>query len=364
MSDIRTLLRLLSIPGIGQAKIRALAQYFPLLSDVFRATPNDLVRVPGIDRTLALRLCYRVHDEQFADEQLQRAERAGVKLISLFDEDYPPLLKAIYDPPVLLYYKGSLTVLHQPTIALVGTRHPTPYGQSVTEQFARELVQRNFCIVSGLARGIDTIAHTATLKAGGNTCAVIGSGIDVPYPPENSKLLSQISEHGVVLSEFPMGTKPDAPNFPRRNRIISGVSTAVVVLESDTDGGAMITASFANDQNREVFALPGSVREKKSAGPHTLIRENRAKLVTSVNDILTELNVQLALPLSIEKPQLPPLTQTEQKLFSILTTVPQHIDSLSEQTGLSPSDALVTLLSLEFKNLVRQLPGKYFVRME
>jgi len=364
MADIHTLLRLLSIPGIGSQKIRALANYFSPLSEVFNASAPDLLRVPGIDKTLCLRILNHSNDFHYADEQLESAEKNGITILTSFDKDYPLLLKNIYDPPILLFIKGSIQILQQPTIAIVGTRHPTSYGRSVAEQFATELAQRNICIVSGLARGIDTCAHTAALNSKGMTCAVIGSGIDVPYPPENKKLLERICEQGIVISEFPMGTIPDAPHFPRRNRIISGVSIAVIVVESDVDGGAMITANFANDQNRDVFAVPGSIREKKSTGTHRLIKEQRAKLADSVADILAELNMQLTLPLDIPPTPQPKLTDAEEKIYSLLTTSPQHIDIIAEDAGISTSDALVTLLSLEFKNIVRQLPGKYFVRTE
>lgn len=364
MRDHRTLLRLLSIQGIGPQKIRSLASYFPTLNDVFTASPMELIQVPGIERTLAHRIAHKEYNDTFVDEQLRRAEHHNIQLVSFYDQEYPALLKNIYDPPILLYTKGSLNVLQQSTIAIVGTRHPTQYGKNITERFTRELAEREFCIVSGLARGIDTLAHTTALKAGGSTCAVLGSGIDVPYPPENAKLLSHIAEGGVILSEYFLGTKPDAPNFPRRNRIISGVSLATLIVESDIDGGALITANFAIDQNRDVFAIPGSIFERKSAGPHMLIRENRAKLVTSVQDIVNELNIQLSLPLEKPPRDLPALTEIEQKLYALLTSTPQHIDAIAESANLSTSDALVQLLSLEFKNLVQQLPGKYFVRVE
>jgi DNA processing protein len=219
-------------------------------------------------------------------------------------------------------------------------------------------------VVSGLARGIDTTAHSATLKSGGRTIAVIGSGLDVPYPPENKKLLDQIADTGVVVSEFPMGAKPDAPNFPRRNRIISGLSLGTVIIESAEDGGAMITASTALDQNREVFAIPGNINDKRSSGPNKLIQEGRAKLVQNVDDILAELNVKLEKG-SAKKEERPAIQLTifEQKIYDILGTDPTHIDDIAEAADSSTSDVLVTLLSLEFKGLIKQLPGKMFMTM-
>ncbi|MCX7985159.1 MAG: DNA-processing protein DprA [Bacteroidetes bacterium] len=364
MGDVRTILRLLSIQGIGPQKIRALAKHFTPLEQIFSVSPLELMKVPGIDKTLTHRILQREYNDTVVDEQLLNAERYGIHIISLFDPIYPSRLKNIYDPPVLLFVKGSINTLEHPTIAIVGTRHPTQYGKRVTERFTQELVERNFCIVSGLARGIDTLAHTIALKVGGTTCAVLGSGIDVTYPPENAMLQHKISDNGVVISEYLLGTKPDASNFPRRNRIISGISIATIIVESDIDGGAMITATFANDQNRDVFAVPGSIFESKSAGPHYLIRENRAKLVSSVQEIINELNVQLSLPLKEIRQAPPPLSEIEQKLYALLTPSPQHIDVIAEIAGLSTSDTLTHLLTLEFKNLVQQLPGKYFVKVD
>ncbi len=363
MEHYRTLIRLLSIQGIGPQKIRALAGKFSNLDDVFHASIHDLLQIPGIDTTLAHRILENTQSEIIADKQLEMAHKHHVTLVSYFDQHYPQLLKSIYDPPILLFIKGSLSTLSDSAISIVGTRHPTSYGQLVTDQFTEGLVRANFCIVSGLARGIDTIAHRTALKYNGKTAAVIGSGIDIPYPPENKKLLQQIAENGIVISEFLLGTAPDAPNFPRRNRIISGLTVATIVIESDIDGGAMITANFANDQNRDVFAVPGSVFEKKSNGPNFLIKENKAKLVTSVKDILQELQTQLQLPLDKDETPLPQLSERESIIYNILDSIPQHIDIIADKSALPTSDVLVTLLELEFKNLVRQLPGKFFIRI-
>ncbi|MGH2567735.1 MAG: DNA-processing protein DprA, partial [Bacteroidota bacterium] len=247
--------------------------------------------------------------------------------------------------------------------AVVGTRHPSAYGQQVAEQFSAELSKLGITTVSGLARGVDTIVHTSTLKAGGRTIAVIGSGLDVPYPPENKKLLEKIAEEGAVVSEFQMGAKPDAPNFPRRNRIISGLSLGSIIIESAEDGGAMITASTALDQDREVFAVPGNIGEKRSRGPHKLIRERRAKLVASIDDVLEEFQLlQRSHKRDREAEPKIELTLFEQKIYDVLTAEPTHIDAIAELANVSPTDALVNLLSLEFKGLVRQLPGKYFTK--
>ncbi len=364
VQNIRDLLRLSSVFRIGPTKIRALVAHFETPGEVLEASPLELIHVTGIDKKLASNIAHRQQDEEFADDQIKRVNKLGARIVTIWDKDYPELLKKIYDPPVLIYVLGGFSSKDRQAIAIVGTRKPSLYGEQVTESFSQELSHLGITIVSGLARGIDTVAHTATLKAGGRTIAVIGSGLDVPYPPENSKLMDQIAEEGVVVSEFPMGAKPDATNFPRRNRIISGLSLGTLVVESAEDGGAMITASTALDQDREVFAIPGNIRESRSRGPHKLIQEGRAKLVHCVEDILQELNLRLDKGL-LKKAE-PPAIQLsifEQKVYELLSDEPIHIDDLAELADKSTSDVLVNLLSLEFKGLIRQLPGKMFVKM-
>jgi DNA processing protein len=363
MINVRELLRLSSVPRIGPQKIRALVAHFKTPDEVFRASARELITVPGIDKKLATNILHHTTEEKFADEQLKRLNKLGGRIVTLWDKEYPDLLRKIYDPPAFLFILGKLKEADARSLALVGTRHPTPYGHSVAESLTRDIAQHSLTIVSGLARGVDTIVHSTALKCKTRTIAVIGSGLDVPYPPENKKLMEHIAEAGAVISEFAMGTKPDAPNFPRRNRIISGLSLGTIVIESAEEGGALITAATALDQNREVFAVPGNITEKRSSGPNKLIRDGRAKLITNAQDIFDELASQLRLSfdqnenaLSVE------LTRTERLLYQILADEPIHIDTLSEQTEMSTSDALVTLLSLEFKGMVRQLPGKQFVR--
>ena len=239
-----------------------------------------------------------------------------------------------------------------------------PYGKFIAEKFSRELSEKGIMITSGLARGIDTVAHSSSLKAGGRTIAVIGSSIDMIYPSENKKLAERIEENGAVVSEFFMGTKPDPGNFPRRNRIISGMSLGTLIVETAENGGAMITASTTLDQNRELFCIPGNITEKYSFGTNRLIRDGHAKLVQSVDDIIAELKTSLRPILKFAPPQTPAaLSVFEQKVFDILTSEPLHIDVVSERSGLSIPDTLVNLLSLEFKGLVRQLAGKMFQRL-
>ena len=262
---------------------------------------------------------------------------------------------------------GGLTEGDRFAVAIVGTRNPTPYGATMAEKFAQELARLGIVVVSGLARGIDTIVHAAAVKAGGRTLAVIGSGLDVMYPPENRNLAERIAARGAVISECEMGTKPDAGNFPRRNRIISGLTLGTLVIETDVGGGAMITASTALDQNREVFAVPGNVTTKQSRGCHTLIKNGRATLAESIDDILAELAPKLR-PILKEsakgESKLPvQITLFEKTVYDVLSDNPCHIDIVAESAGISTADALVSLLGLEFKGFVRQLPGKMFVRL-
>ncbi|MBM4169313.1 MAG: DNA-protecting protein DprA [Ignavibacteria bacterium] len=361
MHNVRDLLRLSSVPRIGAHKLRALVGHFGSPTNVLAAKARDLICVEGIHRRLATAIAH--HDgSAFADDQLRRMNRSGARIVTIWDKEYPELLKRIYDPPAFLYVRGTLGKDDRNAIALVGTRHPSPYGMRIAESLSRDLAELGVVVVSGLARGIDTIVHAAVIRSQGRTIAVIGSGVDIVYPPENRSLFHQIIETGAVVSEFPMGAKPDAPNFPKRNRIISGMSLGSVVIESAEDGGAMITASTALDQNREVFAVPGPIGEKKSAGPNVLIRDGRAKLITGVPDIIAELGSHLKLETAL----LPSVQRTialtlfEETILSCLSTEPLHIDAIADQCQTTTSDALVTLLSLEFKGLVRQLPGKYF----
>jgi DNA processing protein len=365
MFNVRDLLRLASTPKIGPHKIRILLSYFHDPAEVLRASPRALIKVPGIEKKIASNIVHNKEGERFADDQLRRVNKLGARIITLWDTEYPELLKRIYDPPVLLYLMGTFTSLDKTAVAIVGTRMPSTYGQLIAESLSRDLAQLGVTIVSGLARGIDTIAHTAALKAHGRTLAVLGSGLDVPYPAENKKLLDAVAAQGVVVSEFPMGTKPDASNFPRRNRIVSGLSLGTVIVESAENGGAMITASTALDQNREVFAVPGSIMEKRSSGSHKLIREGRAKLIQHVDDILEELGPQVRHLLKKEHaPEVAiEMTLFEKKIFDVLSNEPMHIDALAELAETSTADALVTLLALEFKGLVRQLPGKLFMKL-
>ena len=361
--NIPDLLRLSAIPGVGANRLRMLVNHFGSPAAVLGASPRELIRVEGIEKRLASTIAHFTETEGFVETQLSLLNKANGRIVTFWDDEYPDLLRRIYDPPSFLFVRGTIEATDRYSIAIVGTRHATPYGRIVAERFSGELSAKGITIVSGLARGIDTFAHHASLKAGGRTIAVIGSGIDNIYPAENNKLASTIEGNGAVVSEFPMATTPDPGNFPRRNRIISGMSLGTLVVETVESGGAMITASTALDQNRELFCIPGNVTEKYSAGTNRLIREGHAKLVQSVDDIISELQVPLRPILKdLPAPMLPQLTVFEQKLFDTLSAEPMHVDLIAERTALSTSDTLVNLLGLEFKGLVRQLAGKMFVR--
>ena len=363
--QLTDLFLLLSIDGIGPGKFRNLLAKFRNTKNILSADYQSLLNVEGISTNLAKRIRKASHErnesEKFTEKELKKLEKLGGKLITIWDREYPSILKKIYDPPILFYILGEFAESDQYSIAIVGTRQPTNYGKVLAEKISMDLSKQGITIVSGMARGIDSIAHNAAIKSGGRTIAVIGSGLDVIYPAENKKLFEKISENGAVISEFALGTKPDAQNFPRRNRIISGLSLGVVVIETGIQGGAMQTASLALDQNREVFALPGNVGVKQSDGTNLLIQKGEAKLITSADDVINELEIKLkpVLGKNIPKQQID-LTLFEEKIINIMNSEPLQIDKIASLANMTTSECLVNLLSLEFKGLIKQLPGKMF----
>jgi DNA processing protein len=363
--QLTDLFLLLSIEGIGPGKIRNLLAKFKSTKNILDEDYQSLMNVEGISTNLAKRIRKASHErdeiEKFTEKELKKLEKLGGKLITIWDQEYPPLLKKIYDPPILFYMLGEFTESDQYSIAVVGTRQPTNYGKVLAEKISMDLSKQGITVISGMARGIDSIAHNSAIKSGGRTIAVIGSGLDVIYPAENRKLFEKIAETGVVVSEFTLGTKPDAQNFPRRNRIISGLSLGVIVIETTTSGGAMQTAAFALDQNREVFALPGNVGARLSEGTNLLIQKSEAELITSAEDVINELELKLkpVLGKNIPKQQVD-LSLFEEKLINVLNSEPLQIDRIAALANMTTSECLVNLLSLEFKGLVKQLPGKMF----
>lgn len=360
--ELSALLQLLAVSRIGPARVRALVGHFHSTTAVLAAPVSALCQVEGIERTLAENI-HQANNIGVAEQQIALATKHECRLLTFWDAEFPNILKKIYDPPVLLFVKGEIHASDAAAMALVGTRAPTEYGKLAAERLVAALIERRFTIVSGLARGIDTVAHQAAVKFGGRTLAVLGSGLDQIYPPENRRLTQEIMQHGAVISEYFFGTKPDAVNFPRRNRIISGLTLGTVVIEAGAESGALITAQNALEQGREVFAVPGSIFSPKSHGPHRLIQEG-AKLIMNVEDILAELPAQLDIfEHTTPAPPATMLTDLEQKVLAQLSHEPRHVDVLARQTNLPTSQLLSLLLGLEFKNLVKQLPGTLFIKI-
>lgn len=365
LNDLVNLRLLLSVEGIGAGKLRNLLKQFRSLGNILSADLKSLSNVESISLNQAKRIIegkrLKEDIQLQVEKDISHLSKIGASIITVWDSCYPSILKKIYDPPLALYVIGEFTEKDNYSIAVVGTRQPTNYGSIQCEKIAGELASQNITIVSGLARGIDSIAHKSALKNGGRTIAVIGSGLDVFYPPENKKLFNEITQNGVVISEYPLGTKPDAQNFPRRNRIISGLSLGCLVIETALTGGAMQTAAFSLDQNREVFAVPGNLGVRQSEGTNRLIQKGEAKLVRNAEDILVELELKLkpVIGKNIPKPSVE-LNMFEEKILTTLQDDPLQIDIISSLTSLSTSECLVHLLSLEFKGVVKQLPGKVF----
>ncbi len=367
--QLTDLYSILAVDGIGPAKFKNLLSKFKSTENILSANFDLLAGTEGIGLIIAKKIQSIKHKRssirEFVLRELEKLDKLGAKIITILDQDYPFLLKKIFDPPVILYIKGSFADEDNYPIAVVGTRKPTSYGKMHAEKIAGDLALQHITIVSGMARGIDTIAHSAALKNDGRTIAVIGSGLDVIYPPENKKLFQEITESGAVISEFYLGTQPDAVNFPRRNRIISGISLGTVVIETGIKGGAMQTADFSLDQNREVFAVPGNLGVKQSEGTNLKILRSEAKLIRSAEDVLDELQLKLrpVIGKNIPKPKAE-LNFFEEKIMESLKGEPIQIDQIAAIAELSTSDCLVHLLTLEFKGLIKQMPGKVFALLK
>ncbi len=369
-NNVETLTKLrllLEVDGIGPGKLFNLLSKFNSLDNLINSNFYSLLNVSGISKNLANKILKKIDEYHkycsIIERELEKLQKNNAKWITFWSEEYPKNLKNIFAPPIILYYKGELTEQDLNSIAIVGTRLPTQYGKNISENFAGQLANQGITVVSGMARGIDSSAHFGALKNSGRTIAIIGSGLDVIYPAENKNLFNQITENGAVISEYKLGTKPDAQNFPKRNRIISGISLGTLVVETKLSGGALQTAQFALDQNKEVFAVPGNLGKIQSEGTNNLIKNGYAKLVQNVDDILIELKLKIKPKVdeNIAKPT-KDLNLFEQKIFEVLSDKPKHIDIIANETKINSSDCLVHLLSLEFRDYVKQLPGKVFVR--
>ena len=361
-------------PGLGASRIKKLIEQYGTAERVFHASLTEL-EATGM-RAVSAQSIATGKSFELAQQECAKTVEARARIISLSDPEYPQRLKEIYDPPVILFVKGSVDVLAQPGIAMVGTRHPTPYGSGMAERLSSDLAARGLVIISGLARGIDTASHRGAVAAKGKTIAVLGTGIDVMYPKENTRLTEQIvALGGALITEFPVGTPPTPQNFPIRNRIISGMSAGVLVVEAAEYSGTRITSRLALEQNRDVYAVPGNVTNKNSWGPNTLIKQG-AKLVATWEDVWEELpaDVQVVLG-SLQNESSEPETASlfpdevksphEKSILKLLKPDEStHIDQLVEllENEMSSSEIFAALFELELNGKVRQLPGKNFVR--
>lgn len=360
---------LLLVPDMGARTAHKLLEHFGSPEAVFSGSLTEIESC-GV----TARAAQAIHSGQAleaAERELASVAKLAVRLIAYDDAAYPALLKETYDPPLLFYVRGDPEALNRHALAIVGSRHPTTYGNLMAERFGRELASVGLTIVSGMARGIDSAAHRGALAANGKTIAVLGCGIDVVYPKENKKLADEIAAHGALISEFPLATFPAPQNFPVRNRVISGISLGVMIVEAAQYSGSLITARLAMEQNREVFGVPGNVTAKTSFGPNLLIKQG-AKLVTGIEDVIEEL------PAAVRSQLLPQtttaaeaasllqdsLSESERAVFALLRVdEARHIDEIVEAAEMSSSEVLATLFQLEMRGIVRQLPGKMFLRI-
>ncbi|MBE0477921.1 DNA-protecting protein DprA [Candidatus Aerophobetes bacterium] len=341
-------------PGAGK-----LLKYFGTPDKIFSFPLEKLIQICKIDKK-TIEFIKNELPKISLEQDLDLINKLNIKLVTCKDSDYPSSLQTIAYPPILLYIRGELKKEDERAVAVVGTRRATNYGKTATRKLVRELARERITIISGMARGIDTCAHEVALEEGGRTIAVLGCGVDVVYPRENSSLMNEIIKNGAVISEFSLGTEPFARNFPRRNRIISGLSMGVVVVEAPLKSGALITADFALEQGKEVFSVPGVITSPYSEGTNRLIKEG-AKVVENVYDILEELNI----PFSGEKDSFTydlQLSFEEKLIFDKLTSNPSHIDEIVRQSSLSVAKVADILMRLQLKGMVRELPGKLFLK--
>ena len=358
MSDIRYSIALTMLPDIGPAGSRKLLSVFGTPENIFSSPVDDIAAVGGIGINRA-RNIKAFSSWNVIEKQVKTLLKRGVKAVGVTEPSYPALLRETDDAPVVIYIRGDMDPQDRYAIAVVGSRKPSSYGSAVAERISGDLASLGFTIVSGMARGIDSLSHKGALNVGGRTIAVLGSGLDVPYPPENKMLMERIAGSGCVISEFPAGTQPNRENFPRRNRVISGMSLGVLVIEATSDSGSLITANYALDQGREVFAVPGKVTSPASEGTNELIRKG-ALLTRKADDIVEELAPVLKGFMKSGNRPKKEVTEEEQQLCAVLSREPRQIDSISRESKLASSKVLGILLALELKGIVKQTTGKRF----
>lgn len=373
MTELEYLILLNLLPDIGAVRLKVLLKRFGSIKNIFTATQAELEEVEDIGPKIASSIL-RYEKERELERELKLINKHNVRVISCLDKEYPDNLKEIYNPPIILYVRGNILAHDKFAIAIVGSRNASHYGISTAERLGYELASRGLTVTSGLARGIDAAGHKGALKAKGRTIAVLGSGLADIYPPEHLELADEIAKNGAVVSEFPMETAPLKENFPRRNRIISGLSLGVVVVEAAKNSGALITADFALEQGRELYAVPGQARAVTSYGTNMLIRQG-AKLVETADDIIEELKEvikgdSLFTAKSENKGEsdifqsakIHNLNESERKVLDAVNSEPTFIDDIVDVANLSTSEILNCLTKLELKGLVEQLPGKSYVR--
>ncbi|MCD6289218.1 MAG: DNA-processing protein DprA [Anaerolineae bacterium] len=357
MSDLGYWIGFNLVRGIGPQRLRMLLDYFGGIEAAWNASAGELRRA-GLDRR-SLENLLSTRSSISLDREVARVERAGVQVLTWESADYPRSLSQIYDPPPVLYVRGTLIPKDEWAVAVVGTRRATAYGREAARRLVADLARSDVTVVSGLARGIDIVAHRVALEEGGRTIAVLGSGVDVIYPPEHRRIAQAITESGALVSDYPLGTKPESGNFPPRNRIISGLSKGVLVVEAGERSGALITARFAAEQGRDVFAVPGSILHRSSIGTNRLIQDG-AHLVLSASDILETLNMgQIAEQAEIRT--VLPSDPTEAHLMELLSAEPAHVDELAQAASLPVAVVSSTLALMELKGLVRQVGGMNYV---
>jgi len=362
--ELKYLLALYNLPGMGQRHLKILVDYYQSFEYAWQQS-DFWSGIPGFTFGHG-EAPEKNSSENQAEQLLEKFFQSDARVITLHDQDYPLLLRNIYDPPFVIFYRGSLPQDEDITVAMVGSRKATAYGRLMAESLSKGLAEKDVWVVSGMARGIDTWSHHGCLKAGGRTVAVLGSGIDVIYPRENRGLYEEIIASGAVVSEFPLGTPPLPQHFPARNRIISGLSLGVLVVEAAEKSGSLITVDFALEQGRDVFAIPGPVTSPLSRGTHKLIRQG-AKLIEKAEDILEEY-IEGYTEGNRESPgkkknsfDLFTFTQEERDILELLLTSTVHFDDLVVQSGLNAPELAALLTQWEIKGLVKQIPGKYYI---
>lgn len=361
MNELASLFCLHSLERIGNRTLWKIKNSFKSFQNCLDASGQDLqasfLNDDIVSRILAARQNF---DRQ---QMLKDYLDSGARLSCIEDEDYPHWLGKIHDPPYLLYYRGDLSSLNELSIAIVGSRRASSYGKTQSFRLSRELAAQGITIVSGMARGIDTEAHKGALEAGGKTVAVLGSGLNTIYPPENKQLYNQISQQGAVISEFPPHTHPEPGNFPMRNRVIAGLSQGVLVVEAQQRSGALITVDFALEQGRDVFAVPGPINSKNSEGSNNLIKQG-ACLVSEINDILSEYGIdQEENETNLQQGQLFTLSSEEKQLLELLSSETKHFDDLLYESKKTIGELSTSLLQMEVKGIIKALPGNYYVKI-